>query len=111
MEKTHNELIAEFMGFDGFDDGFTYKLNGSFLGRAIHITELKYETSWDWLMPVIEKIRLICEENHQQAQPPTEDMELFDKIFDDGLFWLNINTTYLKVLQWINWYNASQEVR
>ena len=46
-----NKLIAEFMqkgsiGFGLYDyDGGHYKLD-----------ELKFYTSWDWLMPVVEKI-------------------------------------------------------
>ena len=35
-----NKLIAEFMEVDGF----------------LSLSQMEYHTSWDWLMPVIEKI-------------------------------------------------------
>jgi hypothetical protein len=55
--KTDNELIAEFMGFkkvgnvmEKWEDGYTSVL-------CCDIKDLKYyEGSWDWLMPVVEKI-------------------------------------------------------
>jgi hypothetical protein len=45
MEK-NNKLIAEFMGIDQVDID-TYQETNS---------NLKYDTSWDWLMPVAKKI-------------------------------------------------------
>jgi hypothetical protein len=43
---TDNKLIAEFMGVD-YVDIDTYLENNK---------ELQYHTSWDWIMPVVEKI-------------------------------------------------------
>jgi len=40
-----NKLIAEFMGYPD-------------LGNEGDFSYLKYDTSWDWLMPVVEKCRL-----------------------------------------------------
>jgi hypothetical protein len=52
--KTDNELIAEFMGLPrtGEPD------SKSFVTRKgnTHLNSLEYHTSWDWLMPVVEKI-------------------------------------------------------
>ena len=55
-----NKLIAEFMGctnpFNDITDSTLYKIEqGTF-----EIGELKYHTSWDWLMPVIDK----CYQEH-----------------------------------------------
>ena len=53
MEQTNqndkmnsNKLIAEFMGVDQVDIDTWYDEHN----------ELKYHKSWDWLMPVVEKI-------------------------------------------------------
>lgn len=46
-----NRMIAEFMEVETTD--YKYKEN------AKHISELKYHTSWSWLMPVVEKIEAI----------------------------------------------------
>ena len=53
----NNKLIAEFMGcthpFNDLTDATLYKVShGTFEAQ-----ELKYHTSWDWLIPVIEKIQ------------------------------------------------------
>ena len=55
MEKT-NKLIAEFMqkGSEGFG---LYDYNG----KHYKLYELKFHTSWDWLMPVVQKIEQDCQ--------------------------------------------------
>ena len=48
-----NKLIAEFMGWDTFmsiKEGEAQEL------REFNKDEMKFDTSWDWLMPVIQKI-------------------------------------------------------
>ena len=56
-----NKLIAEFMGctnpFNEIHDATLYKVEqGTF-----ELDELQYHTSWDWLMPVVEKIEQVHE--------------------------------------------------
>ena len=57
MEKT-NKLIAEFMGMTYYipnDDSLM--VEKAPIGSFITPTEsLKYHESWDWLMPVVQKI-------------------------------------------------------
>lgn len=48
--EENNRLITEFMGASGFD----------MLGEKV---EPKYHTSWDWLVPVVEKIESFEDEN------------------------------------------------
>ena len=57
MSGDNNKLIAEFMGcthpFNDVTDATLYSVShGTF-----EASELKYDVSWDWLMPVIEKIQ------------------------------------------------------
>ena len=53
-----NKLIAEFMGLK-FNKGTFYNMgydvfsNGNLYGKH----ELKYHKYWDWLMPVVQKIK------------------------------------------------------
>ena len=61
--KAENKLIAEFMGYK-FYNNLPQQRNGYQLpkhkGTAIYLayeeSELQYNTSWDWLMPVVDKI-------------------------------------------------------
>ena len=56
MEQ-NNKLIAEFMGHKV---NFGFKKDGVlFLGRHIHLDELKYHKCWNWIMTVVDKIEYI----------------------------------------------------
>ena len=94
--KTDNELIAEFMGMKYSDERYWSK----------------FKTSWDWLMPVVEKIE--CTK--------TDDEDNSDSFFNVMIevFECNINgrdicicengntkleATYRAVVKFINQYN------
>jgi hypothetical protein len=54
--KSDNELIAEFMGSKPYNDGrygimWPDPTDGNKVGFGLH-----YDTKWDWIMPVVEKI-------------------------------------------------------
>ncbi len=54
-----NKLIAEFMGHQV---NFGFKKDGVlFLRHHIGLDKLKYDSSWDWLRPVVLKIEQDCE--------------------------------------------------
>ena len=50
----NNKLIAEFLcttqKTEGLDDCYILK------GMAYHIEDLKFDTDWNWIIPVVEKI-------------------------------------------------------
>tara|TARA_R110002012_G_scaffold258656_1_gene439659 strand:- start:164 stop:418 length:255 start_codon:yes stop_codon:yes gene_type:complete len=80
--KTENKLIAEFMGFT--DEAF----------ERVNLLTLKYNTSWDWLMPVVEKMNT------------TELWEEYDiSYLATYLVSTDINATYNAVIEFINEYN------
>lgn len=74
---TDNELIAEFMGVDH------------------HPLTNKYDTSWDWLMPVVEKIG--------KQYIPTDLAINRITIFEP------IEGVYSAVVQFIKWYNQTKK--
>ena len=51
----NNKLIAEFMGMELGDDRTMYYDDIENLHPPTPINELKFHTSWDWLMPVHKK--------------------------------------------------------
>lgn len=123
MEKTNNELIAEFMGYSNPNDPY--------------LVMVKYHTSWDWLMPVVEKIH----RSNMYKAPVTNklvgvDIEIrpnscsiyypnteagYDFVedcwYDTALFSNNhansestIIATYNAVVQYIKWYNSQRTI-
>ncbi len=55
-----NKLIAEFMEFHRDTEDLylidNYNLRSENQFQATYVREMKFHTSWDWLMPVIEKL-------------------------------------------------------
>tara|TARA_R110002020_G_scaffold70385_7_gene182657 strand:+ start:3045 stop:3365 length:321 start_codon:yes stop_codon:yes gene_type:complete len=105
--KENNKLIAEFMGYK-FYNNLPQQRNGYQLpkdkGTAIYLaystSELQYHTSWDWLMPVVEKI---------------DDMFGEDDSVDNGInrvhnavLTFDINQVYGHVVDFINEYNKNK---
>lgn len=92
-----NKLIAEFMGYsqphpDYPNSTYWYREDGSIL------TILLYDTSWNWLMPVIEKILDISLN--------LDTMEMYYNITDSIP---NFKNTYNAVVEFIKWYNLDGE--
>ena len=88
-----NKLIAEFMqkGSEGFGlydfDGCHYRLD-----------ELEFETSWDWLMPVVQK----CFDTQQ----PEEGQHYF---INESLLTMKIEVVYDRVVEFIKTYNNGRQ--
>ena len=74
--------------------------------------ELRYHTSWDWLMPVVEKI----EREYMYAVQPCwehciidkagENIEDFERIEVDSSD--KLSATYGAVVEFIKWYNENK---
>lgn len=74
--KTDNELIAEFMGgvfgrpHEDDAEGWRFKPQPTsyYRDNAVHV-KLNYDSDWNWLMPVVEKI----EKLYRDAFPSNEE--------------------------------------
>lgn len=88
--KTENELIAEFMGLDIDGNRVT---DGQ---QETTLDKLKYDTSWDWLMPVVEKIANL------HSKFPFEVSEFCN---DYGIA-AKKEVVYRAVVDFIRWYNS-----
>lgn len=112
--EENNRLIAEFMGLS-YCTKYTYEgwyKNHEHNQRICDFDGLKYHSSWDWLMLVVEKIEnLDNEEGEWDCQ-----FEILKGVcniillhgdpaiqtFDDS----KIQATYQAVIQFIEWYNS-----
>ena len=88
--KENNKLIAEFMGLRS-------------TGLSIYKpSEYKYHTSWDWLMPVIEKC-LVGEAEQSEEISNTTIKNIYEGICNQ-----DISFAYKSVVEFIKDYNNGE---
>jgi hypothetical protein len=100
--KDNNKLIAEFMGLS-IKEGVCYYTDADDMfpmGIEVEEPYLPYHTSWDWLMPVIEKI-----ENDGLDPHGMIDNSLRK---NNQKRWRSIEDTYNVAVYLINIYNNEQ---
>jgi hypothetical protein len=101
MDNTEgNKLIADFMGhgFEELTDNEVPHRYYMIKGVGYKDALLKYHTSWDWLMPVVEKIKDVqISEGWSNKQP------VINALSD-----VNITILWKAVVQFIQWYNKKQ---
>ena len=98
-----NKLIAEFMGYELAGPGFPsgYFVNNDYF----HFENLKFHTSWNWLMPVVEKIESlgmqfwIGKYASSVTHEKIGDLEIHEKGNDKLIVIYNLS---VKVIQWYN---------
>ena len=108
-----NELIAEFMGFKviakSFEDKLIYNIptnNG--IGYISYMME--YHKSWDWLMPVVEKIEemsvsVSISYNYCYIETEQQKGGFNKKIQSKN----KLKSTYKAVVKFIKWNNKNKE--
>jgi hypothetical protein len=102
MEE-NNKLIAEFMGWD-IQSPTTIPTNLHLSNLELdnaEVMELKFNTSWDWLMPVIEKCLLGEAEQNEEISNTTI------KNIYEGIYNQDISFTYKSVIGFIKHYNQN----
>jgi hypothetical protein len=118
IEKS-NKMIAEFMNVTSV----TPENADGTLGRTMYspykiwysVEELRYHITWDWLMPVIEKISIWKFEDGDYCFPRTFGMQS-----EEGLFMFRFNrhsifqsetlieAAYKAVVDFIEFYNKNK---
>lgn len=137
---TNNSLIAEFIGFKSvevpFDMGckylevpperqkqaaeeskkYFYEGNPYSPYSSFYPKEMRFHYSWDWLMPVVEKIEsmgyrttLFC---HEYGKEDGNSMHIKDSshtMLGDGFASTKIEAVYKAVVEFIKWYNENKK--
>lgn len=101
-----NNLIAEFMGYINTtptDPDFNIYENKE--GKMLESMSMVYHSSWDWLMPVVEKIGMIRPiELHFSVAPSCYIYRLDIKnTFSES----PIKNVWLSCVEFIQWYNQN----
>ena len=103
--KTDNEIIAEFMGMKQ-NKGFWEDSKHAWLPHDLN----KFQTSWDWLMPVVEKIYLIrTVEFKMSIGSLTIKCLLHGGFFGSGFCIpekTDLQCWHMSVVEFIKWYNT-----
>lgn len=111
----NNKLIAEFDGkLVVFDNG-EYKE----YGNDIHNQSLYYHSSWNWLMPVIEKIEedvndlqnIYFVEIFKSPSNNNHVCRVYDKsnkLYANCYGLTKLEATYKAVVEFIKWYNQNK---
>lgn len=111
-----NKLIAEFMGLVSNMDGhFTLEYDVIFNSGGRYYTglelgtfknvDLKFRSSWDWLIPVIDKITSL--DIYQKYKDEKSSMLTNGEIFINTKY---IENTYEQVVDFVKWYNKTTEL-
>jgi hypothetical protein len=125
-----NKLFAEFMGLieSSISNKFWTEKNSEGFGIG-QLTELKYDTSWDWLMQVVEKIennlKYVITINssptissrwlsHKILIQKNNLSDMLDKVFivkyesDYSKNESKIEATYNACVEFVKWYNQQK---
>ena len=112
-EKSDNELIAEFMMWERDDKNCPVEYTSWYKHGRLPIPYSylsQYSKSWDWLMPVVEKIRKVILPELHKAMPPhsTTKGDMIDVDIACGFMEVSIEIVYKNVVEFIKWYNQQQ---
>lgn len=116
--KIDNELIAEFMEFTPENHGWRTPIGFVNCAYSVVRERLLFDTSWDWLMSVVEKIDSLPEidfEMYPAYKATGERCGVVVKIrTSPGEILVlpqdrpRIKVVYRAILEFIKWYNSSQ---
>ena len=106
-----NKLIADFMNYPKEGEGSTYYYA---MKHCYENNNMKYHTSWGWLMPVVEMIESIGQsyvefgKKHCRIQPilynPKKDCMEW-QILHETQCATKIEAVYTAITSFLTWYN------
>ena len=118
---TNNKLIAQFMGFPQQSDVVDDRTTAYYIGDVIkatnennqnednvfHPDDMMFDSSWDWLMPVIDKISGIKNWSINATLEWLSASEFNIQQESDGFY--TMEDVYLAVVEFIKLTNLKQQ--
>jgi len=102
-------LIANFMGWVNSPyDNLPNSVYTPDLNKGIPLDQLKYNESWDELMPVCRKIRDILDSIKRPSQNHCCKGDIIEVGIHCALQSIDILETHKYVVEFIEWWNASE---
>lgn len=99
-----NKLIADFMNYPKEGEGSAYYYA---MKHCYENNNMKYHTSWDWLMPVVEKIHAETDVwvtiMYNCCKMHWMTIGVHEPIMIDEV--PTVEAVYTAILQFITWYN------
>ena len=109
--QENNKLIAEFMGFTS-EKNIGWYDNDMMMPQNVYDTqngncfdELLFDTSWDWLMPVIKKVNMVTKYDDYNQNRLHIQRVLDDCINENAV---GIDEVCKAVVEFINEYNKNK---
>lgn len=99
--EENNTLIANFMEYPGDGTGLYFTPHDS-SEKLVSPGELPYHTSWDWIMPVVQKC---LDSTPGTNYSKSERFQSYLGVMD----FRSIEAIYEAVVQFINWYNTQEK--
>jgi hypothetical protein len=113
----NNKIIAEFMG--GSYTSKLFDIPKNYIWLPFHnltpIAYLKYHISYDWIMPVVEKIEELDVVASFQIEQPTiyiwksSEESTFEDIQVDIFNKTKLEAVYEAIVKFMDWYNLNQK--
>lgn len=102
-----NKLIAEFMGVKMHNETHIEVVTNAFGTGTSTIHPIEYHSSFDWLMPVVDKIRDMHEINGIAIEEA--DLESADCHLLSLTIFASLDTVFHEVVQFITWFNTQKQ--
>lgn len=112
-----NDLIAQFMGYERDKMEYFIPQHGKINSQGNWIDtfskeNLKFHKSWDWLMPVVEKVNSTVFEGNACRVTMRSNATLIEKVGEEG--WeagpivtgeVMLKNTFKAIIEFIEWFN------
>src|SRR5436189_5335054 len=77
---------------------------------TIHLTQMRYHSSWDWLMPVVKKINKTWETSGMDGDQFLPGEQII-QVIRLTLGQVDIETAHEQVVKFITWLNSEQSAQ